>query len=797
VGDGRLTTYVHGLADGVGGLAELGGKGASLARLVAAGLPVPDGFCITTAAHRAFVNEGRMPKRVAAEIVAAYHRLGSPAVAVRSSATAEDLADASFAGQQDTVLGVVGDDPLLNAVCRCWASLWTDRAVAYRARQVIDPSGLGMAVVVQRMVDADAAGVMFTADPLSGDRSKIEINAAWGLGDAVVGGQVNPDSFTVARASGRVTRRVVARQNRPSLTRDQAARLAALGVRIEELYGTPMDVEWCRSGSELSVLQARPITALPGSRDPWNDSRAGDFLWTNTNVGEAVPDVMTPATWSMVQVFLSDAMATASIPPYLGYGRIGGRIYLNVSVMMSLSRAVGVSEQHFRNLTAEVFGELPDDLEIPPIRAGRLAILRAIGPMALHVIGEARRDAKVLDAYLAAHPDRCDGRRADIAAITNGPDLALLWTEVLDPEFNKISWMLSAATRSSGASFITTRMRLQRLLGDAGANALTSGLGGQQGQLASLGLLDGLDQLARGTIDRHTFNRRFGHRGPHEFEISTPRPAEDPDWIDNQLDQRSASTGPGYRELLAAQERRRDEAWAELELRHPWQARTLHHQLAAWAKIARDRERARSEVIRYLWVLRAYALRAGELTGLGPDIFFLEAAEIERALWGETISPAVVGQRRSAYQGYCALPNYPALIRGRFDPYAWAADPNRRSDRWVQGGSGPEDAAVRGFPGSAGVVEGPVRVLDDAGDGAQVRSGEVLVTTVTNVGWTPLFPRLAAVVTDVGAPLSHAAIVARELGIPAVVGCGNATMRLKSGDRVRVDGSAGTVEVLA
>jgi rifampicin phosphotransferase len=415
----------------------------------------------------------------------------------------------------------------------------------------------------------------------------------------------------------------------------------------------------------------------------------------------------------------------------------------------------------------------------------------------LHVIGEARRDAKVLDAYLAEHPELCDRRRAEIAAITTGPDLADFWSEVLDPEFNKISWMLSAATRSSGASFVTTRMRLQRLLGEAGANALTSGLRGKAGELASLGLLDGLDQLARGEIDRDTFNRRFGHRGPHEFEISLPRPAEDPDWIDQQLAQRSQGPGPSYRELLAAQERRRDEAWADLERRHPWQARILHHQLARWAKIARDREHARTEVIRYLWVLRTYALRAGELTGLGSDIFFLDAAEIVRALWGETISPAVISRRRSAYRGYCALPSYPALIRGRFDPFAWAADPNRRSDRWVQGDASAADPAIRGFPGSGGVVEGPVRVLDQAGDGDRLRRGEVLVTTVTNVGWTPMFPRLAAVVTDVGAPLSHAAIVARELGIPAVVGCGNATMRLRTGDRVRVDGSAGTVEVLS
>jgi rifampicin phosphotransferase len=165
-------------------------------------------------------------------------------------------------------------------------------------------------------------------------------------------------------------------------------------------------------------------------------------------------------------------------------------------------------------------------------------------------------------------------------------------------------------------------------------------------------------------------------------------------------------------------------------------------------------------------------------------------------LEGETISAKLIKQRSWAYQSYSALPPYPALIRGAFNPYAWAADPNRRSDLFVEGSTSQAEIAIRGFPGSAGVVQAPVRVLRDAADGAALQAGEVLVTTITNVGWTPLFPRAAAVVTDVGAPLSHAAIVARELGIPAVVGCGNATMRLKTGDQVRVDGTAGTVEVL-
>ena len=843
-------TYVRHLADEGLGLSEVGGKGQSLARLASAGVPVPNGFHVTTAAYDDFVaqhdlqqaidaqlssaNESDVeatagaasaieqlfrdrdiPSAIAAEVLQAYHQLGSPAVAVRSSATAEDLPEASFAGQQETFLNIARDDQLLVAVRGCWASLWTPRAIGYRARHGISPEKISLAVVVQELIDADASGIIFTADPVTGDDTMIEINAAWGLGEAVVGGQVTPDTITVDRASGVIMRTLINTktimtamnssgtasvpvprqlQEAPAVPEQQARQLADLAITVEDLFKDPMDIEWCRRGNQLFILQARPITTAIHP-DPWNDSRSGDFLWTNTNVGEAIPDVMTPITWSMVQVFLTDAMATASIPPYVGYGRIGGRIYLNVSVMRTLSSAVGVNEERYRTLTEEVFGRLPDDLEIPPVNVHRLEVIRAVLPMGLHVLREARRDVKLLDAYLTAHPALCDHRRAEIAAVARPLALADLWTKVLSPEFHRVSWMLSAATRSSGASFITTRMRLQRLVGDAAANALTAGLGAQAGQLASLGLLDGLDQLAAGEIDRDIFNRRYGHRGPHEFELSVPRPGEDSMWVDRQLAER-AETATSYRDLLAAQEQKRNEAWAELEQRHPVQATMLHRQLRGWAKISRDRERARSEVIRYFWVLRAYALRAGELSGLGDDIFFLDKIEIVRVLNGETISPRLIKQRRSAYQAYSALPPYPALIRGTFNPYAWAADPNRRSDVFIEGSVNEADAAVRGFPGSAGVVEGRVRVLNDAADSSALVPGEVLVTMITNVGWTPLFPRAAAVITDVGAPLSHAAIVARELGIPAVVGCGNATMRLKTGDLVRVNGTAGTVEVL-
>jgi phosphohistidine swiveling domain-containing protein len=330
----------------------------------------------------------------------------------------------------------------------------------------------------------------------------------------------------------------------------------------------------------------------------------------------------------------------------------------------------------------------------------------------------------------------------------------------------------------SGGRLRPIPRNLQKLVGETDANALLMGPGSGSGRLASLGPLLGLTQLAKDEIDRATFARQFGHRSPHEAEVSIPRPAEEPGWIDQQL--------AGLRQakedataLLTRQEAARQAAWDRLHERYPRQETSIRRQIDRWAAIA------------------------GELTGKGEGMFFLSIDEILSVLEGDQASLAGIPTRRAAYQRYCALPPYPALIRGRFDPFQWAADPERRSDIFnAPGGSRPASGglpasgAITGFPGAAGVVEGQARVIASFEEGDQLQAGEVLGTTVTNVGWTPLFPRAAAVVTDIGAPLSHAAIVARELGIPAVVGCGNATMRLKTGDRVRVDGGKGLVEIL-
>ncbi|MBE3076062.1 MAG: pyruvate, phosphate dikinase [Actinobacteria bacterium] len=844
--------YTFPLAEPQATVGTVGGKGASLARLSVAGLPVPDGFCVTTAAYRRFVEEHGLqdeilaivsdgdpgqpaslgkasrrigelfegcaiPEGVAASIREAYAGLdgGDLVVAVRSSATAEDLPGMSFAGQQDTYLNMRGEAVVLDAVKRCWASLWTARAIDYRARNGIAPEEVSLAVVVQELVPAEAAGVMFTANPLTGARGEAVINAAWGLGESIVGGHVTPDTVIVDKASGTIIEQRIQekeamtvcvpwgtreqpvpsdQRHRAVLSAGQVAELVRLGVRIQNLYGRPMDVEWALHDGHIFIVQARPITTLD-DEDPmagqWNDSLTGDYLWTITNYGEAMPDVMTPCTWSLAQITLAEAMPT--VGPIRPYGNIGGRLYGNLSAMASLMATVGIGPRRSARMIEDILGRLPEDVDIPIVALSRLPVLR--GTMR-GVIGS-RANHRRLPAFLQSAPNRCEALRGRAQAASSPQELAALWEGAVAPFAREAFQMVEAASRQNGNALLFIRKKLHRLVGQQDGDTLLTGASGQGGQLASLGPLLGLTQLSKGEIDRATFAQTFGHRGPHELEVSMPRPAEDPDWMDKQLaglTQANEDAGA----LLARQGAAREAVWHRLHETHPRKKARIRRLVDRWAAIAHEREASRSEAVRAYVVLRSFVVRAGALTGQGDDVFFLSIEEILALLAGDPTPLSIVSSRRATYQRYRALPPYPGLIRGPFDPLAWAADPHRRSDMFDAStdSQAPSSAAITGFPGSAGIAEGQVRVLMSAEEGNQLRPGEILVTTVTNVGWTPLFPRAAAVVTDVGAPLSHAAIVARELGIPAVVGCGNATMRLHTGDRVRVDGAAGTVEIV-
>ncbi len=853
--------------DDSGAVAEVvGGKGASLSRLARAGFRVPPGFHVTTGAYLDFLDGGGLRDRVlaalsladvsdagtfeaaaariselfagqpvpastAAAVAGAYASLGDDdvPVAVRSSATVEDLSGMSAAGQHDTYLNVRGEAAVVDAVRRCWASLWSARAIGYRARRGISPVDVSIAVVVQRLVPAEAAGVMFTIDPVSGAPDQVVVSANWGLGESVVSGDVTPDVAVVDRATETLvsyqpggkevmtvaggagtleTETPADLRSTPVLSPGQAAELARVGLAIEKLYGEPVDVEWARADSGLWVVQARPITTLPNrpaasavpdSGEQWNDSLAGDYLWTNGNLGEALPDVMTPATWSFIELMMTRMTFPPGVPGYRGYGRIGGRFYANVSMSMALEAGIGISSRRFVALFGPVLGRLPPLGEIPRARLPRWKASRLMLPATFALLRRVNANAKRMPQFLADAPGRCDRLRAEIEQTGDNAALAGLWPAKVRPLLVEASNMLAAAATADGTTLVSVPGKLATLVGEGDAALLLSGQQPDEGvSLASLGPVVGLARLARGGIDRDAFTRQYGHRSAHEVELSIPRPAEDPGWVDDQL----AALGGADHDadaLLATQQAARTAAWERLARSDPRKASAARKLITRWAPAARGREAARSELVRSVWVARTWVLRAGELTGHGDDLFFLELPEIFGLLRGEQALLDQVPGRRAVYEAYRALPSYPALIRGRFDPARWAADPHRRVDYYNQGAAqtttGPDDA-ITGFPGAAGVVEGTARVLCTPEDGAQLGDGEILVTTVTNIGWTPIFPRAAAVVTDVGAPLSHAAIVARELGIPAVVGCGNATTLLHSGDWIRVDGGAGTVEIL-
>ena len=367
-----MPTLILQLSDIDAPLENVGGKGMSLAKLSRAGLPVPGGFHVTTEAYRRFVADNglqsrilealdgadptqpaslevasqrigelfaaaQMPIEIAKTITKAYVELKEPPVAVRSSATAEDLPGASFAGQQDTYLNILGKEAVVEAVKRCWASLWTGRAIGYRLNHGIHQETVALAVVIQHMVPAEAAGVMFTVNPLNGQKNEIVINAAWGLGEAIVSGAVTPDNITVDKFTGRLIRRETAEKlimtvrtesgtreqpvpgslkKKPVISNAQAEELAHLGIKIEQLYGTPMDIEWALSGGKFAILQARPITSLPKPALDWT-SPTPKALLMRMSFAEFVPNAVSPL-FATLGVPAAEKAGQALMSEYLG-----------------------------------------------------------------------------------------------------------------------------------------------------------------------------------------------------------------------------------------------------------------------------------------------------------------------------------------------------------------------------------------------------------------------------------------------------------------------------------------------
>jgi rifampicin phosphotransferase len=726
--------------------ALLGTKAASLARLLGAGFPVPAGVVVTAAAAADWAQASAQLRTMAAEVGGPSRRF-----AVRSSAAAEDLAGASYAGQYETVLDVRLDE-LPQAVRQVVNSAASARVATYRQAHPkpapADPpgSGGGMAVLVQVMVAADAAGVAFTANPLTGDRNEIVITAVPGLGERLVSGQATGDQWLIRDDQARRTR-----ATEQAITADQAGQIAALACRVHAHLGSPQDLEWAITTDPSStkgglwLLQARPMTALPDPVD-WTPPAPGYWM-RNLRLGEWLPEPMTPlfADWLLARLDHGEQQATrdhvgAALP--FPYAAINGWYYLAtppLSPRTLLATLLQGRGRLLRFLRHAVLGPGRD-----PVTADRRLLAGLAEEWHTELLPCYQRLIQAGEQQVpTASPEQ-------LAAIVDQVGAAAgeqLWS---------LAVVGGAAWKMEGA---LARFWRQHLAADVEASVqeLLVGLPGSQPDLAA---------HAVQSID-------WAHPTADELGWPLPEPSED-----------------RHRQLAARREALTAQCLAVLGSRPQLQAR-----FQALLQVAQRYAVLREQQARQLTVgwplLRRCALHLGEILHAdgvidrAEDVFFLTRAELD----AHASRQDVVGRRRAVWERQRRL--LAPLTIGR-PPRLLAKELLAAVDAVRTTSPAPEDAIV-GQPASPGRATGQVRTLHGPADFDRFQAGEVLVARATAPAWTPLFSRAAAVVTDGGTLAAHASLVAREYGIPAVVATGDATARLADGQVVTVDGGAGTV----
>jgi pyruvate,water dikinase len=765
-----------------------GGKGKMLAQMYQKKYPIPDGFVILSTALKAGKLEADVWQHVCSHVDRIRKKYAHATFAVRSSALSEDSLQASFAGEFETVLNRETDEEIKEAVQVVMQSIHTERVQTYSTTKGLDTDHQ-IAIVVQLMIPSDISGVLFTADPISGSSNSMIGNYVHGLGEQLVSGESDAHSFELRQTKGVY--------KGPDELKKYSSRLYRLASKLEKEYGLPQDIEWAIAEGKLYILQARPITTLSiGNVDTYeiNYSLSGDYLWTNANVGEAVPDVVTPFTWSVLQ-YLDEEI---SVVPgyYLMSGNICGRIYTNISRRLSVFAAFGLNPERALSLIGDVFGNIPKEIKMPIYPFTRWELLQLMVPKLKHYLKEVKTISKLISRQVKHTPEWCEQMKQKIKQCKTGQELKEIWEKELFP-FHRNAWWTLLAGGTKAVVTMRLKKKLTKLVGEEDANLLLSHLRGEK-ELASLGPVIGIAEVLAGDKKKEEYIKQQGHRSPYEFELSIADPSEDSNWLDEQISAFKHSE-VDVRQLLQNQEKKYQEAFLRFGQKYPLKKQWLKEQVRLAGEGAQLRESVRTEFIRVHRVIRAFLLRVGEWTELYDDVFFLYLDEVLQLLDGDLQVQGKIKKRKETFQKYKAFPPFPPIIRGRFDPVVWMQDEKRRGDMYDPSLSSIEladEGTIKGFAGAAGIIEGKVRVLRSPEEGSRLQMGEILVAATTNVGWTPLFPKAAAIITDVGAPLSHAAIVARELGIPAVVGCGNATSRLATGDTVIVDGGKGIIQII-
>ncbi|MFJ8970222.1 rifamycin-inactivating phosphotransferase [Streptomyces anulatus] len=853
-------------------VAVVGGKGAHLGGLSRIeGIHVPDGFCVTTDAFRRamaelpslddrldelsrldpddrettrtlsarmrrVIEEIAVPGDVTAAIIHALNRFGEQgAYAVRSSATAEDLPTASFAGQQDTYLNVLGPTAVLQHISRCWASMFTERAVVYRQRNGIDHRTVDMAVVVQRMVFPDASGMVFTADPVTGNRKVATVDAGFGLGEALVSGLVNPDVFTV-RDGEVVTRTIAAKERavqalpaggtrevavdvrqreRPALTDEQALRLVGLGRRIEARFGCPQDIEWCLVDDGFRIVQSRPITTLFPLPVPANGD-SENHVYVSVGHQQMMTDAMKPLGFSMWQL-------TAMVPML----EAGGRLFVDVTRRLAspasrdgLLDVLGKGDPLFRDALETVLEQggfvpsVPDAAPDGPPSTGAPAPIETDPAVVTELIERSRSSVAALERDIRAKEGpalfdflleafeehkRVLGDPLSMQAIMAGMD-ATWWLN--DKLWQWLGEKNAADTLTlSAPDNITSEMGLALLDVADVIRPLPEVLA----FLRDTEHLDDatfLDELAKtggggGARDAiEAYLERYGMRCVGEIDITRPRWRERPTTLVPVILDNVRNFGPGAAERRFEQGRRKA-LQKEQDVLSRLRALPDGDRKADETRRMIDRVRTfigyreypkYGIVSRYFVYKQALLAEAERLVRENvlpekEDAFYLTFQELHEVVRSNRVDEQLVQRRKEAFRSYRAL-TPPRVLTSDGEALTGAY---RRDD--------VPTGALTGLPVSAGTVEGRARVVLDMAE-ADLEAGDILVTVFTDPSWSPLFVGIAGLVTEVGGLMTHGAVIAREYGLPAVVGVDRATRLIRDGQRIRVHGTDGYVELL-
>ena len=826
-----------------------GGKAASLGELRRAGFPVPPGFVISTSGYRAFVQANdlaepiatapadevvelfaaaEIPADLAEEIVAAYRELSALvgcgdklAVAVRSSATAEDQAGASFAGQQDTVLDVRGEAALLQAVKRCWASLWSARAVAYRRQRGEAQPDLAMAVLVQQMVPARTAGVAFTANPVTGDHGQVIIEAVPGLGEALVSGQITPHRYVVSKEDGGLVEQQTGdgAGSQSLLSSEQVKRLTEVALRIEAHFDGPQDIEWAWADDGLHILQARPITTLAGPS-------ADATLWSRVWGDEYWADVVSPLFYSIFGRILSTNMVAEALE-VTGLSDIGGRsllrlyrghVYFNAGILRDLFEHVPPGLR-----TDALLSALPPEeaalVRVAPFRLLR-RLLAEVRLWLLDRDGLIFRNYRRLEEYIPQllarlkELDRFDLSRASSedlltyfgqveqlgiehlrlirwGLVLHNMSLYQLLRHVLNHWCGDDGTLLAKLlTGLPGNKTMETNKALWNLSRAAMASPVVAKIFRQANPEEIIGRLTAVSEGRQFLWWYMRFIADYGHRSITR-DISSPAWEDDPTIVLSLLKGYvtcGAEVDPYA--LETRQEHEREEVTRQVLAMLSGPRRVFFKLLLSYTHhymIFRENQRFYLDMIFLRWrrvfleIGRRF-LERGLLTTI-EDVFYLRLDEIVRVIrqgWEEARVPELVAARKEEYAAYgTGLP--PTFLRGEIGFEGTALL--------------PAGAFLRGVGVSPGCITAPARIIPTLTQSYQLRRGEILVTVNTDPAWTPLFISAGGVVLETGGMLSHGAIVSREYGIPAVTGVRDATRHLHSGQIITVDGNRGIVSL--